>query len=274
MPPIAFYDAHNHFHGEGLRPYRASLVRDLESIGLARAVVNGTTEADWDDVAALAREQPWILPSYGLHPWYLRSRTTHWRERLEALIDRQPQCAIGEIGLDRWIPDFDPEEQTAVFLSQLALATERNRPVTIHCLKAWGTLCELLRREPTPRRGFLLHAYGGPMELVEEWVERGGYFSFSGSFLDPRKTSKREVFRRIPAERLLVETDAPSMPLSAEHRRWVLPDTPEGKAVNHPANLVAAYEGLAELRGWSVDKLASIVAENFARLFVIDPRRL
>lgn len=261
-----YIDAHNHLQDESLAPHRAEVMAELEKIGIACAVVNGTRESDWDGVAALAREHAWLLPSYGLHPWYLAERTPRWRERLVERVG-QGSCAIGEIGLDRWIEGFDFEDQREVFLWQFALAAERNLPVTIHCLKAWGSLVELLRAHPAPARGFLLHAYGGPAEMVAELADRGAYFSFNGYFLHPRKAERWDVFRRIHADRLLVETDAPAMPLPPERAGFQLPDTPEGSPVNHPGNIVAAYEALAGLRGVSVEPLAVQVRENFTRLF-------
>ena len=112
-----------------------------------------------------------------------------------------------------------------------------------------------------------MHAYGGSVEMVKDFVRHGAYFSFSGGFLNPGRAERREVFRQIPDDRLLVETDAPAMPLPKERARWILPESPEGKTINHPANIVAVYEGLAELRGWSVEALSVRVEENFARLF-------
>ncbi len=264
---IRYIDAHNHLQDNWLAPHRREVIEMLEHIGIQRAVVNGTTEADWDGVAELARQHPWVLPSYGLHPWYIAQRTPQWRERLIARLD-QGGCVVGEIGLDRRIEGCNFEDQKAVFTAQLALAAERNLPVTIHCLKAWGALWEIVREHPLPACGFLLHAYGGPLEMVHGFVGRGARFSFSASFLDEQKAARREVFRHIPAERLLVETDAPSMPLPPACDAYPLPDTPEGHRVNHPANITVAYRGFAELREMSVESLAALVEQNFARLFV------
>lgn len=260
------FDAHNHLQAEALLPHLPGVAAELQQIGLARAVVNGTREADWDRVTALAEAHDWVLPSYGLHPWFLKARTVHWRERLAALVETG-RAAIGEIGLDRWIEGFDFADQTEVFAWQLALAAKHNLPASIHCLKAWGALGEILRTQPVPERGFLLHAYGGPAEMIDGFVRCGAYFSFSGSFLNESKAARREVFRQIPAGRLLVETDAPDMPLPPGRAQFFLPGSQEGSVLNHPANLLAVYEGLAELRGWTTETLTAQAAENFERLF-------
>ena len=263
---MMLYDAHNHLQDTALAPHLPALMPALRQIGLARAVVNGTREADWERVAALAAEYPWITPSYGLHPWFLKERTPGWQEALATRLDDE-RAGIGEIGLDRWMPGFDLPDQIGVFTWQLDLATQRNRPLSIHCLQAWGALWDILRERPLPPCGFLLHAYGGPAEMVAGFLQRGAYFSFSGHFLHERKAAPREIFRTLPADRILVETDAPDMPPPPEHRPFTLPDGPDGRTVNHPANLLAICEGLAKVRGCSVETLAAQVAENFARLF-------
>jgi len=260
------YDAHNHLQDEALAAHLPCVLADLRKTGLTRAVVNGTREADWERVAALAQEHPWVLPSYGLHPWHVNARSAHWRERLTGLVENG-RAGIGEIGLDRWIAGHDLPAQTEVFTWQLALAARHNLPASLHCLKAWGALWEILRTHPLPQCGFLLHAYGGPAEMVEGFARRGAYFSFSGHFLHERKAARRELFRAIPADRLLVETDAPDMPLPSECTRFTLPPAPDGRPLNHPANLRAVYEALAELRGWTLEALTAQVAENFERLF-------
>ena len=181
-------------------------------------------------------------------------------------MEANPVATIGEIGLDRWIAGHDDAAQRNVFERQIALAAERNLPATIHCLRAWGPLWEIVRAHPLPARGFLLHAYGGSAEMVRGFVERGAYFSFSPAFLHERKAAQREIFRQIPSDRLLVETDAPDMLPPPERNAHPLTDT-AGCVINHPANLLVAYAALAELRGLDLPVLATQVEENFTQLF-------
>jgi len=262
---MVLFDAHNHLQDEWLAPHLAGIVDTLEALGIGGAVVNGTIEGDWEGVARLGRERAWVIPSYGIHPWYIKRRGADWEERLRARLDEGG--VVGEIGLDRWIEGYDFEDQQRVFRAQLRMAAERNVPATIHCLKAWGALVDMVRTEAVPECGFLIHAYGGPAEMVRPFAERGAYFSFNGYFLDQNRRGKLEAFREVPIERLLVETDAPAMPLPAELNRYPLPDTTDGKRVNHPGNLAVAYEGLAELRGMGVEELAKRAEENFRLLF-------
>jgi TatD DNase family protein len=169
--------------------------------------------------------------------------------------------------LDRWVKDYDLEQQREVFVWQLRLAAERNLPASIHCLQAWGLLLDTLRAEPRPRCGFLLHSYGGSAELVGPLAELGAYFSLPGYFAHERKTHQREAFRQVPADRLLIETDAPDQLLPPERVRYPLMDVGSGKSINHPANLSAVYRFAAELRNEPLEALARTVEENFQRLF-------
>jgi len=265
MTPL--YDAHCHYHDARLQAHRAEFLPQLAALGVAAAVVNGTRESDWPAVTELCAVHPWIIPSYGLHPWFVRERSGHWQESLAAELSNHSRAALGEVGLDRWVEGHDLADQRRVLGEELALAEALQRPVTIHCLRAWGALQEILREGPGLPRGLLLHAYGGPLELVDEFAGRGTYFSFSPYFLNERKSQQRRVFAEIPIERLLVETDAPDLFPPPERNLHPLADA-AGAPINHPANLAVAYAALAEIRGLPIEALAVQVADNFQRLFM------
>lgn len=308
VPQAPLFDAHNHLHDAWLAPHRERILADLAAIGTRAMVVNGTCESDWPEVTALCADpqlsslnsQLRRLPSYGLHPWDVGNRTPDWQRALLAALDFAAPSAptaplsslnsslparpfLGEIGLDRWILDRarpdDPRlaglrraplaEQLEVFLWQLELAASRNLPCTVHCIDAYGALADALRAVRRPARGFLLHAYACSLELMRTFTELGAYFSFNGYFLDPRRARRlREVYAAIPADRLLVETDAPAMPLPREWATHRLPPAPTGAIINHPANLEAAYTGLAAWRGLTIPDLAASVEKNFTRFFL------
>jgi TatD DNase family protein len=304
FPPLRILmlcDAHNHLQDDWLAPHLDAIAAECGRLDIGAMVVNGTAESDWPVVAKLAQRFAFVRPSYGVHPWDVRGRSPLWLAALRARLIAEPGAAVGEIGIDRWILEPTPAgragrpgpprertarrsvpavpeeravenpaplaEQIEVFLPQLALAVELDRPASIHCLQAWGQLDELLRSRPLPQRGVLLHAYGGPAEMVPGFVKLGAYFSFNGSFLAEKKTRQQTAFRAVPADRLLVETDAPALPPPVPWLRFPLPPSPEGKAVNHPANIAAIYEGLARLRGVKVEELARQVETNFAQIF-------
>lgn len=264
----ALYDAHNHLQDERLDPWRDDIIAMLPQTGLAEMVVNGSCEEDWPAVAQLADDHTWIRPAFGLHPWYVKERGTNWLPMLREQLIAHPAAVVGETGLDRWIENPDIEAQLDCFRAQLALAVELDRPATIHCLRAFGLLEETLRAMPLPRRGFLLHSYGGPAEMIPRFAELGAYFSLSPYFGHPRKAAQLAVFKQVPLDRLLAETDAPDMWPPDELNPHPL-KTPDGASLNHPANLSVSYELLAQLRGMALHDIQAVVASNYRVLFGI-----
>jgi TatD DNase family protein len=179
---------------------------------------------------------------------------------------RHPEAGVGEVGLDRWIERPDVPLQMQFFKAQLDLAHELERPLSIHCLLAWGLMQETLAAAKLPRCGFLLHSYGGSAELVPSFVKRGAYFSVSPYFFHPRKAAQLEVFRQVPLDRLLLETDAPDMWPPEDSDALKLSD-PKGQTLNDPRNIAWIYERVAALRQIDQEELAQQVEENFCRLF-------
>ena len=223
--------------------------------GITRCVVNGTCPEDWPKVAELAAQySDFIIPSFGMHPW--KKPTADWKSQLIHFLDTTPNACLGECGLDRWMKGYNLDLQRKVFTTQLDIAVKRNLPLSIHCLKAWGPLIEILEMHQTPERGFLLHSYGGSAELVPRLSQLGSYFSFSGYFLHPRKSNVLNAFQKVPPDRLLMETDAPDM-LPPES----VITHPLDNNLNHPANLAAITVKAAE----SMD--TSLVVQNFNRFF-------
>jgi len=256
---MAFHDSHNHLQ-RFADPAR--IIAEMRAVGIAGCVVNGTGEDDWEDVASLAESHPdFVTPAFGLHPWKAHLRSGSWLATLEAYLDRFPTASIGECGLDGWVEQPSLAIQSEVFLPQLALARERRLPLTIHALKAWEPLFDAFAAEPPPEKS-LLHSFGGSPELVQRLAAMGGYFSFSGHFLHPRKVKVLEAFKSVPPDRLLLETDAPDMLPPPEFIDHPLPD-----GQNHPANLPRIATGLAAALEISPDRLAEITAANHAGFF-------
>jgi len=225
--------------------------------------VNGTSPDDWLAVERLSSEYPeFVIPSYGLHPWKTPTSDEKWKATLSDLVTSSTLPCIGECGLDRWMEDPDKEAQEDAFLFQVDLANRLNAPLSIHVLRAWGWFMDLLRSHPFPERGFLLHSYNGSRELLPELIKRGAYFSFSGYYLHERKVKQQEVFKAIPLDRLLVETDAPDM-LPPEH----VITHPLGE-LNHPANLPSIAQHLAMLLEVDFDTLDNQLDRNFSDFFL------
>ncbi len=264
MADFVCIDAHVHLQDPRFESDRESVVARARDAGVTGMVCNGTRESDWPLVRELAARHPGVVvPCFGLHPWYAGDRSQGWEERLREALG-SVASGVGEIGLDRWVEPRDEPAQELVFRRQLEIARELNRPVMVHCLRAWGWLLEVLGDTPPLPRGMLLHAYGGSVELIDELAGRGAYFSFGGDTLREGKHRKRQALLAVPIERLLVETDAPDLPPPHRYAPHARPDG-AGAPRNEPANLPRIIDGLAEVRGMTMEDLAAVTTENARR---------
>ena len=253
------FDAHCHLQDARLAEDRAGVLLRARAAGVDRIAIKGASEVDWSEVELLVESDSFLHPSFGLHPWFLKQRTSEWAVRLNALLEKYPQAGVGEIGID---PDpkgnqaESIEVQEEIFLVQLEIAQRWKRPVSIHCRGAWGRLLDLLDRAGTLPGGWMIHCFGGSVEVAQELLRRGAYLSFSGTITRPNNRRAAEVLPCVPAERLLLETDAPDL----------LPIGAVGP-LNAPENLPRILACVAFLRGESEAEVASMTYQNTCRLF-------
>jgi TatD DNase family protein len=263
LPPLV--DSHVHLQDPVYQVQLAEHLNQAAAQGIKFFICNGSSENDWERVSQLAAEYPAVIPCFGLHPWYVPSRSANWLQQLrQHLVSRS--SAVGEIGLDRWIEPRDETAQEEVFRAQLQLARELDRPAMVHCLRAWGWLTVVLKNETPPRRGFMLHAYGGSPELIAPLLDLGAYFSFAGTTLRPDREKARAALKKVPLDRLLIETDAPDLAPPPPFCPYFVEST-EGKSQNHPANLNAICRGISEILNLPVPQLREQLWENSKRLF-------
>jgi TatD DNase family protein len=258
-------DAHNHLQDPRFGDDLPLVIGEMKQAGIRHAIVNGTSEADWEKVLALHHSDPAFLsPALGLHPWRVPSRSDHWLPRLRELLDSTPASSIGECGLDLWIQNADLAEQWSILQAHIDLSRELDKPLTLHCLKAWPQLLQALQHSP-PLPPFLLHSFGGPSAVIPALVKLGAHFSLSGYFLHPRKRKALQAFATIPADRIHIETDAPDMAPPAE-----LQGIYHRSNYHHPADLSACIDALAAVRNISPAECSLLCEQNSRRLFSLD----
>jgi TatD DNase family protein len=266
-PEPRLIDCHLHLQDPVLLERLDDVIGRATEAGVARFVCNGSCEADWPEVAALARRDARITPCFGLHPWYAGERSGRWLDELERHLTLTPG-GLGEIGLDKRKEGLDEAAQEEVFRLQLDLACRLQRPVMVHCVRAWGWLMDVLGSSPPLPRGMLIHAFGGAVELIRPLADRGAHFSFAGDVLDEAKARKRAAVAEVPLDRLLLETDAPDILLPRQLRRSPLRDE-KGKEKSEPSDLREVLRGVARLRRQPEEELAEAVWDN-ARRFLGD----
>jgi TatD DNase family protein len=222
----------------------------------------------------LANQHPQIFATAGIHPQEAHQATPDNLARLE-LLAADPRCiAIGEIGLDYYhLSNPDIPTQQAAFVAQLRIAAAARKPITIHCrtselaipaakaryepADAWEDLLALLAKHWTPHNlPGIMHCFSGNEDQAARSLAIGFYLSFAGNLTYPKSLVIQQVARTAPADRILVETDAPFLtPIPLRGQR------------NEPAHVALTANYLATLRGLSPDALADLTTTNFHTLF-------
>lgn len=261
------FDAHCHLQDDRLFPHLIEAMKRADQAGVSNLMCCGSSEEDWPLLPDIARRFPAAHLSFGLHPWYVADRTPGWLEILTTTLQAIPS-AVGEIGLDHALDKSTFADQEAVFLAQIHLANELQRPVSIHCRRAWGRLMELLDEKGWPAFGFMLHSYSGSADLVPPLVRRGAFFSFSGAITFTDNRRGREAVVVVPDDRLLIETDAPDLAPDLPRDAQALHDT-AGKLINEPAHLVYVARTVAALRGMDEESVADLTSGNAATLWTL-----
>ncbi len=239
------FDSHNHLQSPRFGKPVAELVGEMKEGGISGCVANATREGDWEAVAGLAREFPgFAFPAYGIHPWFADTAEEGWEGRLREILENDPLATVGEIGVDGWADTPSMEVQREIFVKQVGIAVETGRVMTVHCLKAWEELFSVMDELPEWPEKFLMHSFGGSLEIAERLLNKGAWFSFSGYFLQPRKRKVLEVFKRLPKDRVLLETDSPEMMPPEGFVKFLL-----GEGLNHPGNLGAIAEAFEQELG-------------------------
>ncbi len=210
-------------------------------------------------ILGLRKKYAWIAAAAGVHPHNARACSTSHLNKIKELNRRGDIAAVGEIGLD-FHYNFSPaEQQREVFRSQLRLAQEIGRPVIIHSRNSGPEVVAAVEGERLTRGG-VLHCFTEDWQTARRMMDHGFFISFSGILTYVSAGPLREIAKKIPLERLLVETDSP----------YLVPASRKGRYQrNEPALVVETARLLAELKGMPLDELALQTLRNFESLFSV-----
>lgn len=209
---------------------------------------------EFSAMAALVRQYPQISISCGEHP--LHQQLEFSPQQLLSLCQLPEVVAVGETGLDYFYsPDNKPTQQAA-FAAHIAVARQLNKPLIVHTRDARQDTLALLQSEQAADCGGVLHCFTEDWDTAKAALDLGFYISFSGIMTFRNADALRDVVRKIPLERLLIETDSP----------YLAPVPYRGKT-NQPAYVAAVAQAIAELRGVEIATLAALTSQNFRNLF-------
>lgn len=252
-------DSHAHLYWESYDVDRDEVLARARAAGVERMIVVGTDLASSRAARELAGREPGIFPVTGIHPHDAASASPEVLGEIELLCGRTEVVGVGESGLD-YFKEYSPRPaQLESFAWHLDLARRIDKPLVIHCRDAHEDTARLLGEFPGVRG--VMHCYAfGPAEL-EPYLEAGFYISFAGAVTYPKNEANLEAARRVPADRLLVETDSP----------FLAPQGRRGKR-NEPAYVVETLTAIARARGVETEELARVTDANVDRLFALPPR--
>jgi TatD DNase family protein len=250
-------DSHCHLDFPDFANDLDGIVGRAEAAGIARMVSISTKLAQLDRLLAIAERFPNVYSSVGTHPHYAHEEPDVTVADLVAVARRAKVVAIGEAGLD-YHYDFSPREaQEAGFRRHIAAARETQLPLVIHSREADADIACILEEE-AGKGAFpaVLHCFTGGRELAFRAVGLGLYVSFTGILTFKNSDALRAIAADLPADRILIETDAP----------YLAPGKYRGKR-NEPAYVTETAKVLATTRGVSVEEIARKTTANFFRLF-------
>lgn len=259
-------DTHCHLDAPEFDADRDAVAERARAAGVRLLVLPAVAAAHFDALRQLAQHGGHAY-ALGIHPLYVADASDDDLDRLQqALHDHRGDprlVAVGEIGLDHFVPGLDPALQERFYLAQLRLAREAGLPVLLHCRRSVDDLLKGLRRIPVP--GGIAHAFNGSEQQAHAFLDRGFALGFGGAMTFERALQIRKLAATLPDTAFVLETDAPDIP-----PHWLYRTAAERAAGersrNEPAELPRIAQVLAELRDRSLDEIAALTSANAERV--------
>lgn len=253
-------DSHAHIQTKEFSADRARVIEQAGEAGVEKiVVVGGAGELSSNDAALqLAHSRPELYATVGMHPHDAKEISDADIKRLEELARRPKVVAVGETGLDFYYGHSPRETQIALFCRFIRMALDTRLPLVVHNREADRDVAELLRGEGGGKLKGVIHCFTSDYEAARKFLDLGFYLSFSGILTFKSADALRDVARRLPLDRILVETDSP----------YLAPVPHRGKR-NEPAFVRFVAETLARVKGISIEEAARATTYNAQALFGI-----
>ena len=252
-------DSHTHLDFADFDHDRPALLAQSRALGVRRMVVLGVYQRNWQRVWELVQSDPDLHAAFGLHPVYLDEHQpddlTQLADWLSRLAGHRQLCAVGELGLDYYLPTLDRQRQQTLFEAQLQLASDFQLPALLHVRRSHAQVIATLKRFKL-QRGGIIHAFAGSREEALEYIKLGFKLGLGGAATWPQALRMHKVIANLPLDAVVLETDSPDM----------APAMYPGQR-NSPAHLPAICTALAAIIGISPEQLAATSTANACQLF-------
>jgi TatD DNase family protein len=244
------FDSHCHWDHPRLQALQPELWQSCRQQGVSDLLVPATVAEHWPQLVALCQQNPHWHLALGLHPYFLSQFQEADLCLLKQLVAQENPIAIGEIGLDWHLPKDSWAQQEVLFLAQLKLAETSGLPVILHVRKCHDRVIKLLKQIKF-KQGGLVHAYSGNEPQAHTYHGLGFKLGVGGSITYERASKTRHLFTSLPLSYLVLETDAPDMPMSHQQDR-----------LNRPDDLPKVLSVLSSLRKQDVAAIAQQTTAN------------
>lgn len=254
---MRFFDSHCHLADEVYTDNLADIVAEALTNNVRKILSCSTCEKDWARTLEIVNEFPdTILGAIGVHPWFVSDISSDFVKDMEHILKENPFLSVGEIGLDFALSDFDKSKQEDVFKVQLKIAQDLQRPVSIHCIKAWDSLFAILNKTGKLPAGGVLHSFSGSTEILEQVLALGLKPSFSSGVLNDNNKKLGKVLNTVGKESLIIETDSPAqVPFFVD------------EGVNRPKNLILVAKALSDRFFTDISDIATVSYKNASDIF-------
>ena len=248
------FDTHAHYDSGAFNADRFDILASMPEKNVGLIVDPGCDLESSRAAIALAEKYSFVYAAVGWHPEDMDKLTDEGFDEMIKL-RHHPKCvAVGEIGLDYYWDAEHKDEQKALFIRQIELALELDKPVIVHDREAHGDSFDIVSRYPELRGVF--HCYSGSAEMAAELLKRGWYLGFDGPITYKNARKALEVLQMCPLERMVIETDSP----------YLTPVPNRGKR-NDSSNLKYVIDKIAEVKGVSASEIERATFENGKKLF-------
>ncbi len=257
-------DTHCHLDAAEFDADRAAVVARARAQGVARLVLPAVERSNLAVVRAMAHEFD-AAYALGIHPLFTARSEFSDLDLLQQALQAQRQdprlVAVGEIGLDHFVPGLDRARQEIFYIAQLKLARDAGLPVLLHVRRSADALLKGLRRIAVP--GGIAHAFNGSAQQAAQFVAMGFRLGFGGTMTFERSLQIRQLAAQLPAGAVVLETDSPDIPPHWIYRTAAQREAKGGaQGRNEPAELPRIAQSLATLRGWTLIETAAITRAN------------
>ena len=256
-------DTHCHLDAPEFEADRTAVVARARAAGVSQIVIPAVAAAHFEGARALAHAHG-LAYALGLHPLWLADASEGDLQQLAQALHvhrNDPHLvAVGEIGLDHFVPGGDRAKQEHFYTAQLRLARDAGLPVVLHVRRSADALLKALRRIEVP--GGIAHAFNGSWQQAQQFTAMGFRLGFGGTLTFERALQIRELATRLPLDALVLETDAPDIPPQWLYRTAQARTLQPGQGRNEPAELPRIAAVLAQLRGLSLEELAAHTTAN------------